>query len=149
MNDQQALLRASRAMLAVVARSMGPVLDELSLPQFRVLVLLETAGPARVGLLAERLGVVPSTFSRVLDRLESSGWVARSPSADSRREVLVRITERGSRLVREVSARRQADLDEVLQTIPDADRSRVVEALTVFADAAGEPEAKDLLILGL
>ncbi|MGN6742191.1 MAG: MarR family transcriptional regulator, partial [Amnibacterium sp.] len=83
MNDQQAVLRASRAMLAVVARSMGPVLDELTLPQFRVLVLLQTAGPARVGLLAERLGVVPSTFSRVLDRLESSGWVARSPSADS------------------------------------------------------------------
>ena len=149
MDDSQAVLRASRAMLAVVARSMAPVLDELSLPQFRVLVLLETAGPARVGLLAERLGVLPSTFSRVLDRLESAGWVARAPSADSRREVLVTITERGSRLVQEVSAKRQTELDEVLRAIPEADRHRVVEALTAFADAAGEPAAKDLLILGM
>lgn len=149
MDDRDAVLRASRSMLAIVARSMAPVLEELTLPQWRVLVLLETAGPTRVGVLAERLGVLPSTFSRVVDRLESGGWVARTPSVDSKREVLVTITAQGSRLVDEASARRQTDLDEVLATMTPADRSRLAEALTAFADAAGEPVAKDLLVLGL
>ncbi|MBW4043283.1 MAG: MarR family transcriptional regulator, partial [Acidobacteria bacterium] len=41
-----AALRASRAMLGIVARSVAPALDKVSLPHFRVLVLLETGGPA-------------------------------------------------------------------------------------------------------
>ena len=50
------VLTASRALLAVVARSVAPVLDEVSVPQFRVLVLLSNATePMRHGELAEAL----------------------------------------------------------------------------------------------
>ena len=88
MTDVQtdAALRASRAMLGIVARSVAPALERVSLPHFRVLVLLETSGPLRVGAIAERLGIVVSTFSRSLDRLEAGGWVQRSPSEESRRD---------------------------------------------------------------
>ena len=95
MNTQDSALRASRALLAIVARSLAPVLEEVTLPQFRVLVLLETRGPTRVGTLAAQLDVHPSTFSRALDRLEAAGWVTRAANADSRREVLVSITPAG------------------------------------------------------
>jgi DNA-binding MarR family transcriptional regulator len=142
-------LRGSRALLAIVARSLAPVLEEVTLPQFRVLVLLETRGATRVGKLAEQLDVVQSTFSRVLDRLEAAGWVTRAASSDSRREVLVSITPRGSHLVQDVSAKRQAELDHVLDSMPREERDRIVEALGAFADAAGEPAASDLLVLGM
>lgn len=147
--DVDAALRASRTMLGIVARSIAPALEQVSLPHFRVLVLLETAGPTRVGLLAERLGIVVSTFSRSLDRLEAGGWVERLPRAADRREVAVGITERGSALVREVSAQRSADLAEVLGRMQDDDRARLTRALTAFADAAGEPALADMLVLGL
>jgi DNA-binding MarR family transcriptional regulator len=148
-DDVEAALRASRTMLGIVARSIAPALEQVSLPHFRVLVLLETGGPARVGLLAERLGIVVSTFSRSLDRLESGGWVERLPRAADRREVAVGITERGSALVRDVSAQRSADLAEVLGRMQDDDRARLARALAAFADAAGEPALADMLVLGL
>lgn len=149
MNTQESALRASRALLAIVARSLAPVLEEVSLPQFRVLVLLETRGPTRVGSLAAQLDVHPSTFSRALDRLEAAGWVSRAASADSRREVLVTITPAGTRLVREVSAKRQTELDRVVAALPHGERDEVLRALALFADAAGEPAAADLLVLGM
>jgi DNA-binding MarR family transcriptional regulator len=147
-HDVDPALRASRAMLGVVARSMAPALDQVSLPQWRVLVLLETGGPTRVGALAERLGVVVSTFSRSLDRLAAGGWVRRVQSTEDRREVVVTITERGSDLVQEVSAQRSADLAAVLARVASDDRAVLERAFTAFADAAGEPALDDALVLG-
>src|SRR4051794_41831524 len=76
---------ASRALLAIVARTIAPALEQVSLPQFRVLVVLVGAGPHRVGALAERLDALPSTFSRALDRLEHGGWGARGAGTPGRR----------------------------------------------------------------
>ena len=64
-----AVLTASRALLAVVARSVAPVLDEVTVPQFRVLVILSSAEePLRHGDLADALGLHSSTFTRTADR---------------------------------------------------------------------------------
>ena len=72
-----ATVTASRALLGIIARSMLPALEDVSLPQFRVLVLLSSAGALRMGALAERLGVTVSTFSRTADRLVTGGWATR------------------------------------------------------------------------
>jgi DNA-binding MarR family transcriptional regulator len=147
--DVQAALRASRAMLGIVARSVAPALEQVSLPHFRVLVLLETGGPTRVGALAEQLDVVLSTFSRSLDRLEGGGWVERSRSPTHRREVVVSITPLGRRLVHDVSAQRSVEFAAVLATVSPQDRDAIARAFTVLADAAGEPALKDMLVLGI
>src|SRR3954447_21783620 len=139
---------ASRALLAIVARTTAPALEEVSLPQFRVLVVLVGAGPHRVGALAERLDVLPSTFSRALDRLEQGGWVARVPSTESRREVLVEPTERARALVGAVTEGRRREIATVLDRLPDDRRSAVAGAFREFADAADEPAMEDLLTLG-
>lgn len=147
--DVEAGLRASRAMLGVVARSVAPALELVSLPHFRVLVLLASSGPLRVTDLAERLGVVVSTFSRSLDRLERGGWVRRSQGARDRREVTVTITEQGGDLVRDVTGLRIAALTEALSRVSAADRAALTRAFTAFADAVGEPMIRDALVLGL
>ena len=148
-HDADSALRASRAMLGIVACSIAPALEQVTLPQFRVLVLLETGGPTRVGLLAERLGVVVSTFSRSLDRIEQGGWVERAPSSESGREITISITTMGSALVQQVMEQRTAALDAVLARVSDDDRARLDQAFTAFADAAGEPALSDLLVLGI
>ncbi|GAA2748536.1 MarR family winged helix-turn-helix transcriptional regulator [Amnibacterium kyonggiense] len=142
-------LRASRAMLGIVARSVAPALEQVSLPHFRVLVLLETSGPMRVGALAQRLGIVASTFSRSLDRLEAGGWVRRAASEESRRERIVTITAAGSELVRTVTSARAAELDRVLAEVATEDRVVLEHAFEAFADAAGEPALGDMLVLGI
>jgi DNA-binding MarR family transcriptional regulator len=139
---------ASRALLAIGARTITPALEQVSLPQFRVLVVLVGAGPHRVGALAERLDALPSTFSRALDRLEHGGWVQRVPSTESRREVIVESTPRARALVGAVTEARRREIAAVLERIPLDRRSAVARAFREFADAADEATLEDLLPVG-
>lgn len=145
----EATLLASRALLGVVARSVSGALDVVTLPQFRVLVVLRTLGPLRFGALALRMRANPSTFSRSIDRMVAGGWVDRSPSPDSRREVLVSLTEAGTRLVDDVTDRRHRELAAILARLTSEEQESVQIAFELFAAAAGEPLAQELLVLGL
>jgi len=145
----EATLTASRALLGVVARSVAAALDEVSLPQFRVLVVLAAEGSQRVTTLAERMGAVPSTFSRSLDRMVAGGWITRTENPESRREVLVQLTDRGSALVEEVTRRRREEIETILARLDVAQRDAVAAALAAFNQAAGEPSADDILVLGI
>ena len=94
----EATLTASRALLGVVARSIAGALHDVSLPQFRILVILTSAAPLRTGNSRRADGALPSTFTRALDRMVDGGWAERVPSPHSRREVLMRITANGRAL---------------------------------------------------
>lgn len=145
-----AVLTASRALLAVVARSIAPELDRITVPQFRVLVMLSTAdGPIRNGVLAAAMGVHPSTFTRTADRLVSAGWVRRAENPHNRRETLIELTEAGSRLVASVTRRRRDEMRRILGNLDEEERGLVLTAMTAFARAAGEPAADDLAVLAL
>ena len=140
---------ASRALLAMVARSMTPALGQVSLPQFRVLVVLSSAGPLRTRDLAQRTGVHPSTLSRTADRLVIGGWVRRAANPDNRREVILTLTARGRRLVEAVTVRRAREIKGVLESLSPAERRAVLKGFTLFAAAAGERDEGDLLLLGI
>jgi len=142
-------LTASRALLGIVARSVAPALEVVSLPQFRVLVLLSSEGPTRVGQLATQVGANPSTFSRSIDRMVAGGWVVRSENPDSRREVLLELTDDGRWLVESVTTRRRREIEGVLARMSAADRKTLIAGLNSFNAAAGETSVGDLLPLGL
>lgn len=144
-----ATVTSSRALLGIVAQSMASALEELSLVQFRLLVVLHTAGPLRMGDLAQRVGVHPSTLSRTVDRLESGEWIAREVSQESRREVMVAVTEKGHAMVAEVTNTRRRAIAAVLRELPLGDRDVVGQGMALFAAAAGEPDGPDMLALGL
>ncbi|MGN6325063.1 MarR family winged helix-turn-helix transcriptional regulator [Pseudolysinimonas sp.] len=144
-----AALVASRALLGVVASSLADALEDVTLPQFRVLVVLRTGGAQRMGALAQAMDVNPSTFSRFIDRMVDGGWIVRRASPDSRREVLIDLTPQGEHIVDQVSQRRRREIRRILAGMPAADRHALTEALERFAVAAGEPSARDLLVLGL
>ena len=141
-----ALLQASRALVGITARSLAVVNEEVTLPQFRSLVVLATGGPQTVSALADQLAVHASTMTRMCNRLVTRGLVVRAPSAMDRREVVIALTTMGTTVVEEVmSARRQA-LEDVVRRIGDDERRAVIEALSRFAEAAGEdPTAGDVL----
>jgi DNA-binding MarR family transcriptional regulator len=142
-------ITASRALLAIVARSMSEALEQVSLPQFRVLVVLSGSEPVRMGVLADELGTLPSTFSRVIDRMVEGGWVERVASPESRREVLIRPTASGRELVRQVTEKRRDEIGRILSTLASDEQLAVGKAFALFAEAAGEPPRNDLLSLGL
>jgi DNA-binding MarR family transcriptional regulator len=147
--DVEVTLTASRALLGVVARTLADVLEVVTLPQFRMLVVLCAEGPLRSGVLSERLGIHQSTLTRLADRLVAQGWVRREPNAESRREVMVDLTHAGRELVTKVMEARSADVEQILRQASPADRAAIRAGFEAFARAAGEPDPGHLLTLGL
>ncbi|MFI6773109.1 MarR family winged helix-turn-helix transcriptional regulator [Nocardia sp. NPDC050412] len=133
-----ALLTASRLLMAISARSIAHVDDTITLPQFRTLVILATQGPSNLATLAQQLDVQPSTATRMVERLVSAELLTRQPNPQSRREQIVDLTEHGRRVVAEVTARRRAEIARVVQTMPAAQRQGLVRALTAFTTAGEE-----------
>ncbi|WP_179425895.1 MarR family winged helix-turn-helix transcriptional regulator [Spelaeicoccus albus] len=144
-----ATLTTSRALLGIIARSVSSALEEVTLPQFRVLVILAGSGAMRIGALAARMKAVPSTFSRTIDRMVAEGWVERAASVENRREVIIDVTSKGWRLVHGATELRRREIADVLATMSKKDRNAVASALSKFSVAAGEPADDDLLGLGL
>jgi DNA-binding MarR family transcriptional regulator len=149
MNAADATLLVSRALLGVVARSVSSALEFVTLPQFRVLVVLSSTGPIRMGALAERVGANQSTFSRSMDKIVIGGWAQRSMSPDNRREVLISLTAAGRALVDEVTERRHNEISTILERLLPSERDSVRAALELFAIAAGEYSVEELLVLGI
>jgi DNA-binding MarR family transcriptional regulator len=137
-----AVLTASRLLVALSARSLASVEESLTLPQFRMLVVLDTRGPLNISRLGEHLDVIPSTAMRMVDRLVAAGMLGREPSPATRREILISLTAKGRSVVREATERRRAEIARIVATMPKAQRAGLVAALTAFTEAGEEPVAR-------
>jgi DNA-binding MarR family transcriptional regulator len=129
--------------VAVAARSLADLAEDVTLAQYRFLVVLASRGPQRLADLATGLGVDRSTATRMCDRLVRKRLVARRRAQDDRRTVRVSLTPAGAELVTEVSRRRRTEIATIVKRMPAADRDSVVVALRAFADAAGEVREQD------
>ncbi len=135
-----AVLTASRALVAVSARSLAAVDDVVSLAQFRALVVMRR-GSLNLNGLADELGVNSSTAMRSVDKLAAAGLVSRRENPANRREVTLELTGDGARLVDDVTARRRREIARIVGRMPAGRRDELTAALRAFADAAGEPAA--------
>ncbi|MEP7202825.1 MAG: MarR family transcriptional regulator [Ilumatobacteraceae bacterium] len=134
----EALLVASRALVAVAARSLADV-DDVTLPQFRALVVLSRPAAVTIGDLAEALELQPSTATRLCDRLERKRLARRHPGASAdRRETTVSLTAQGRRLVERVTLHRRRDIQTIVAVMSSVDRGHAINGLASFARAAGE-----------
>lgn len=136
-----ALLTASRLLVAISARSIAAVDESLTIAQFRTLVILSNEGPVNLATLAGLLDVQPSTTGRMVERLVTAGLIDRHPHPNSRRELVVELTRSGRRVVREVTAQRRKEIARIVGEMPPQERHGLVRALTAFTAAGGEPAA--------
>ena len=136
-DEVDALISASRALVGVSARSLADV-DEVTLPQFRALVVVAGRPNATVSQLAERLDIHPSTATRLCDRLVRKRLIRRVERHADRRETEIVLATRGRRLVERVTQRRRRDLTAIAQRMSREQLRDAVAGLTAFAAAAGE-----------
>ena len=134
----ESVLSASRALVAVAARSLGAAEEQVTLAQYRSLVLLASRGPQRAVDLAEALAVNQSTVTRMCDRLDRKGLISRVRPADNRRTVITTITPAGLQLVDAVTRRRKREIKAILRKMSPDVRAALVPTFRAFADAAGE-----------
>ena len=133
-----AVLSASRVLVAVAARSLSEHEDEVSIPQYRALVLLASRGPQRPADLAVALAIDPSTATRLCDRLVRKRLISRRRQGPDRRAVRLDLTAKGHELIERVTIRRRREIEQVLERIPAGERNGLVRAFRVFAAQAGE-----------
>jgi DNA-binding MarR family transcriptional regulator len=105
--------------------------------QLRVLTIVARGRHTNMSRLAEALGVVPSSASRLCDRLEATGLLRRVPDPRDRREVRLLLTPAARRLLEDLRRRRRAALAAVLERMTPAARQDLVRALAAFDAAAG------------
>jgi DNA-binding MarR family transcriptional regulator len=133
-----AFIMVSRALVGIAVRSINAAPIEVTLVQHRLLVLLATGGDQTVGTLAEQLEVNASNASRLCDRLQKLGLVARDRSSRDGRAVDVSLTPAGRGLLEAVRTHRRHEVRRVLSRMPHADVDAAVRALTAFGEAAHE-----------
>ena len=133
-----AVLTASRALVAVATRSLGAAAEDTTIAQYRALVVVASRGPQRMVDLAWALDVTPSTAGRMCDRLARKGLVRRHRDRADRRVVHVSITPAGGQVVDQATARRRVLLAAILAKLPPDQQLAVAAALESFAAVAGE-----------
>lgn len=106
--------------------------------QLRVMTIIARNRHTNMSRLAEALEVVPSSASRVCDRLEATGMLRRVPDPRDRREVRLLLTPAARRVLDELRDLRRRALAEVLERMDPAGRHELVRALAAFDAAAGE-----------
>lgn len=104
--------------------------------QLKVMYALEDDDGINLRTLTERLGSTAPSVSRLCDRLQAVGFLRRASSSSSRRELQLWLSDRGRSFLRDLRARREAELSEVLADMPAAKRAALVEGLEAFRTAA-------------
>ncbi len=141
----EAAMAVSRVLHGISGRSAAELPHELTLPQLRALVVLDDDATVTVKALAERLGIQPSTTTRLVDRLVAKHLIERSQGVDDRREVLLALSKAGRRVVDESMEFRRQAIREILESLTAAERVSVLDAFATFA-AAGESLADPLAL---
>ncbi len=138
-----AVLTASRVLVAVAARSLGEVADEVTMTQYRSLVVLASRGPQSAAALAEAVDMTPPTATRMCDRLVRKGLVVRRHEQGDRRLIRLTLAKRGRDVVASVTERRRIEIVRLLAAIPGEQQRALVDALQHLTEAAGEVPEQD------
>lgn len=119
------------------ARVLERTLDDMTLPQFRVLTLIATS-QERASRLAEKAAVSRPSLTGLLDGLEARGWVARSNVEGDRRGVNLELTKAGKTALRHAERAMTAHLDEVLASGNAKQAETAVEGLLALSTVLKE-----------
>jgi DNA-binding MarR family transcriptional regulator len=104
----------------------------LSPSQLSALSVVEKHGPITVGALAGHERVAAPTATRVVQKLEESGLVAKAVDPGDRRVTHLTITRQGRTLLAESRQRKTAWLAAQLDALAPAQRTRLAAALDVL-----------------
>ncbi len=130
------LLETTKLLTAVAAHSLASLHSTMSVPQLRVLVMIDAGGPMNLTTVAEGLGVNASNASRACDRLVSSGLLARRTDERDRRSIVLSLTAKGQRLVDTVMRQRRAMLEQIVQKMDVEQQGELTSGLAAFVEAA-------------
>jgi len=122
--------------LTRLARMLERGAGDLSLPQFRVLAVVEEGG-GRASQLADRLAVAKPTITAAVDGLVERGYLKRSADSDDGRATKITLTAAGRKALYGAEHAMHARLHDVMAHADDpAAIERALEDLAAAVDRA-------------
>ena len=108
---------------------------KVGLAPLRALQSLHRNGPSVVGELSDDLGLVPSTASRLSDRLADAGLITRRPAPANRRSTLLELTDAGRAILTELVDLRINQFGAVAGRMSSQDRAALIQGTAAFTKA--------------
>jgi DNA-binding MarR family transcriptional regulator len=140
----RSLMAAVPAIMRFIRSQMRDHRENLTVPQFRTLVLLSHDGDPTMSKVAEHLGISLPAASRMVDGLVRRGLLERQTRAGDRRSVSLSLTSVGQRTFRAALHATEQMLTQHFKALSDKDLAQVAGAMDTLASlfALGEPAAK-------
>ena len=112
---------------------------DMTIPQIKTLVLLERAGPSRMGAIAAYLDRALSATTTVVDRLVEKGMVDRAWDPSDRRVVICKLTDRGTQAIERFWRIRRERLQEIVDSLEVEQLETVVQGLEIICSTRKNP----------
>jgi DNA-binding MarR family transcriptional regulator len=136
-----ALELMTRALVGLTLQSLRVLDGEVSVPQFRLLLVLSGLGRVPSSRLAIEVGMTAGSVTRLADRLEAAGLLTRGADPRSRSVVTLEVTPAGIDLVARVVERRHVLLAAVLDRMDPAEREAVARLARRVTALTGDAAA--------
>jgi DNA-binding MarR family transcriptional regulator len=125
------LHRLNRRLRRAQAERLAPL--GLTPAQERALRLMtRSEQPLRMTELAEQLGIVPRSLTRVIDTLEEAGLVRREIDPRNRRAILLHLTEHGQAVRDDMRQARRRAAEDLFAPLSVGERKTLTELLTMI-----------------
>lgn len=125
-----------RAQVALMRRfTADDIWHPVSVREYDVLFTLSTSDPAglRLNELNREVLVTQPSLSRMVERLEAKGYLTRCAAQEDRRGTLIRLTEAGAALQKEIGRRHVQSIRKYLEPALDAEQlSTLLELCTTL-----------------
>ncbi|MBN2045385.1 MAG: MarR family transcriptional regulator [Anaerolineales bacterium] len=112
----------------------------LSMPQLRTLMILHHKGASAITEIAEGLNVSTAAASQMVDRMVHEGLILRAEDPNDRRVKQIRMTDKGSEVLKENFSARRAWFIEMIKSLTDDEREQVYRAFELLVRKLGPQE---------
>lgn len=107
---------------------------KITLPQFFVLNHLDKHGESKMSELAKVMDVTTAAATGIVDRLVRYGYIVRAYDSKDRRVINIRLTQKGSDLVRKIIRQRKEVTSEVFGKISKEEREEYLAIMLHIRD---------------
>ncbi|MFN3924413.1 MarR family winged helix-turn-helix transcriptional regulator [Pseudarthrobacter scleromae] len=130
-----------RAQVAVMRKlQSGPAFRKLAVNEYDVLFTLSRcqSGWLRLNELNDNVLLSQSSLSRLVERLEKRGLIARMPAPEDGRGVLLKLTDEGRELQKEIGREHVRDISELMgPALTQAEQKELMRLTTKLRSSLG------------
>lgn len=103
---------------------------KITFPQLGILELLHRSGDSNMSDMAHYTGVTTAAMTGIIDRLVRDGYVSRLHDEDDRRVIKIKLTAKGSLLVRSIIEKKRQLTTRIFGTLSHTEREEYLRILT-------------------